>query len=60
MNATISKLIREKIKDGLDKLPESWQNMFKRMYKDVDTMPDEKLDHALTQVENSLNKLNIN
>ena len=58
MNITIAILTRKKIKEGLTKLPESWQNMFKRMYGDVNTMPDEKLDLALTQVENSIDSIN--
>ncbi len=69
MNTTISNLTREKIKEGLCELPESWQNMFKRIYHHiatdcslnelVDKLPVENLDMALTQVENSLNKLDI-
>lgn len=67
MNNTVSNFTREEIKQGLKQLPESWQLMFKRMYSHdnldcdieivVDNMPDEKLDWALTQVENSLSKL---
>lgn len=63
MNKTLAAFARREIKDGLKKLPECWQHNFKLMYakrKDlpidqvVDNMDDEKLDWALTQVENSL------
>lgn len=67
MNNKVSNFTREEIKQGLKQLPESWQLMFKRMYSHeninldidavVDNMPDEKIDLALTQVENSLSKL---
>ena len=66
MNNTIEQFTREEIKNGLTLLPEGWTLMFKRMYshKDldanindiVDNMPAEKLDWALSQVENSLAK----
>ena len=69
MNNTISNFTRNQIKAGLKQLPENWQLTFKRMYahknidwdieKVVDNMPDEKLDWALSQVENSLLKLKI-
>ena len=67
MNNKVSDFTREEIKDGLKQLPEKWQLMFKRMYSHnnleldidsvVDNMPDDKLDWALTQVENSLAKI---
>lgn len=65
MNKTISNLTREKIKEGLNKVPDAQKIMFKRMYGDVDdsidevvdNMPDKKIDLALTQVENTLKKL---
>lgn len=67
MNNKVSNFTREEIKQGLKQLPESWQLMFKSMYSHeninldidavVDNMPDEKIDWALTQVENSLSKL---
>lgn len=70
MNNTVSEFTRQQIKDGLNQLPESWQMMFKRMYSHnnldldidevVDNMPDEKLDWALSQVENSLKKIQSN
>lgn len=66
MNKTISRIIRQQIKDGLKQLPDSWQTKFKRMYSQnnldwdietvVDNMPNEKLDWALSQVENSLKR----
>ena len=66
MNNTVSNFTRQQIKEGLKQLPDSWQTIFKRMYSHdnldcdietvVDNMPDEKLDWALSQVENSLKK----
>lgn len=68
MNSTIDNFTREQIKEGLKSLPDNWQLMFKRMYShknleaDIDEvvnkMPSNKLDWALSQVENSINKLN--
>ncbi len=67
MNKSISDFTRQQIKEGLKQLPDNWQMMFKRMYSHnnldcdivtvVDNMPDEKLDWALSQVENSLKKI---
>lgn len=67
MNKTVANFTREQIKTGLKQLPESWQFLFKRMYShnnlelDIDTVvyniPDEKLERALQQVENSLENL---
>ena len=58
---------RSEIKAGLAQLPESHGFLFKRMYANgdldmdintvVDIMPEEKLDWAMTQVNNSLIKL---
>ena len=69
MNKTVDSFIRKELKDGLAKLPESNQMMFKRIYSHldldesinniVDFMPDEKLNWALTQVENSLKKIGL-
>ena len=66
MNETVITFIRNKIKEGLGKLSEEHKLTFNRMYsfenldKDVnevvDEMPEEKLDWALTQVENSMRK----
>lgn len=67
MNKSISDFTRQQIKEGLKQLPDNWQMMFKQMYSHnnldcdivtvVDNMPDEKLDWALSQVENSLKKI---
>ena len=67
MNSQLAAYARGKIKEGLSKLSEGHQIKFKRMYshknlklpidKVVDNMPDTKLNWALTQVQNSLNKL---
>ena len=67
MNSDIQAFAREQIKDGLARLPESHRMFFKRMYSHdnleadindvVDSMPDEKLDWAMQQVQNTLNKL---
>ena len=68
MNKQLSDFARQTIKDGLNKLTEEQQLMFKRMYshknldlvidKVVDNMKEEHLDHAMTQIQNSLAKLN--
>ena len=67
MNPTIEKFARQQILDGLKTLPDGWQGLFKRMYAhktphaDIESVvsgiPAEKLDWALTQVENSIKKL---
>ena len=67
MNNITLQFIRSTLKEGLAKCPEEWQMTFKRMYshkdldkpidKVVDDMPDHRLDWAMTQVQNSLNKL---
>ena len=67
MNSQLVTYAREKIKEGLSKLSEGHQAVFKRLYshenlelpidKIVDNMPEGKLDWALTQVQNSLKKL---
>ncbi len=66
MNETVITFTRNKIKEGLGKLSEEHKLRFNRMYsfknldKDVnevvDEMSEEKLDWALTQVQNSLRK----
>lgn len=68
MNNSVENFARQSIKDGLKKLPEGWQNRFKQMYANgkisddintvVDNMPEEKLDWALSQVEESIKKIN--
>jgi len=67
MNDKLKQFAREDLKAGLSKLPESWQFMFKRLYSTnnlkatidevVDNMPDEDLDVAMMQVQNSLSKI---
>lgn len=67
MNKTVEDFMRNQIKNGLKQLPDSWKELFKRMYshkdlskdinKVVDDMPIEKLDWALSQVENSMKKM---
>lgn len=67
MNKQLEDYARQKIKEGLSKLSEGHQTIFKRMYSHensrlsinevVDNMQKEKLDWALTQVQNSLKKL---
>jgi len=66
MNAQLQAYARQTIKDGLAKLPEGHQLLFKRMYSPgkldlpidevVDNMPEDRLDWAMQQVENSLKK----
>ena len=68
VNEELSNYAREKLKEGLARLPEGYQMKFKQMYafneldlpieKVVDIMADEKLDHALTLVKNSVEELN--
>ena len=67
MNTQIQDYVRKELKEGLEKLPENWQLIFKRMYSHknleasieevVNNVPEEKLDWALTQVQNSLAKM---
>lgn len=67
MNSQLVTYAREKIKEGLSELPEGHQAVFKRLYshenlklpidKIVDNLPEGKLDWALTQIQNSLKKL---
>ena len=66
MNPTVAQFTRRKIIEGIRQLPESWQFKFKQMYSHqdldapietvVEKMAPERLDWALTQVENSLRK----
>jgi hypothetical protein len=66
MNHLIEQFARDWLKEHLPKLPESNHRTFRLMYshKDlekpldavVDGMPTDKLDWAMTQVENSLKK----
>lgn len=67
MNKTNEEFLRSEILQNLLLLPVEWQTMFKRIYSHknrdasietcVTNMPVEKLDGALTQIENSLKKL---
>ena len=67
MNSQLVAYARKKIKEGLSELSEGHQVVFKRLYSHenlelpidevVDNVPEEKLSWALTQVQNSLEKL---
>lgn len=67
MNNKLKSFAREELKKGLSQLPDGWHRRFKQMYSPknldmdindvVDKMPEEKLDWAMQQVENSLEKL---
>ena len=64
MNKQLQLFARQNLKDGLAQLSENQQTMFKKMYshenqdadiKDVvDAMPEDKLDWAMKQVQNTL------
>ena len=66
MNAELQKYARDQLKSGLAQCTEAQQLLFKRFYshKDlslpinevVDRMPVEDLDHAMTQVQKTLDK----
>jgi len=66
MNDQLKNFAREELKRGLAQLPECWRRRFKQMYSHgnldanindvVDTMPEDKLDWAMQQVEKSLEK----
>ncbi len=66
MNNQLQNFARAELKKGLAKLPESNQLLYKRMYSHdnldlsieevVDNMPEDKLDWAMQQVLNTLNK----
>ena len=66
MNNTVEQFTRDQILEGLKELPESWVFMFKRMYSHenldakiedvVNSMPSDKLDWALSQVQNSIKR----
>lgn len=70
MNSSLANYARQKIKEGLSQLSEGHQMKFKRMYSHnnlklsiediVKNMPEEKLNWALTQVQNSLKITNKN
>ena len=68
MNKQLQEFARNSILEGLSKLPESNQRFFIQLYSHnnlkasiedvVANMPADKLDWAMQQVENSLNKGN--
>lgn len=67
MNQRLQTYAKRFIKDGLALLPDDWVMKFKRIYSPsnldlhfnevVDRIPDDKLDLAMTHVENSINKI---
>jgi len=67
MNKEVEKFIKKELKSGLSKLPKKWQKTFRLMYDHknkyldingvVDNLKEDKLDWALSQVQNSLKKL---
>lgn len=68
MNKQLQDFARKTILEGLSKLPESNQMFFKQLYSHnnlkasiedvVAKMSDDKLDGAMQQIENTLNKGN--
>lgn len=66
MNKTFKKLCTQALKTSLKELPDNQFAVFKKMYSPrnqdltvdecVDQMPDDRLDWAMTQVENSIAK----
>ncbi len=66
MNKTVEIFLRKDLKAKLFECTPQQQHLFKRMYSHqnielhiedvVDQMPVNKLDHALTQVENTLRR----
>jgi len=66
VNEDLQAFARQRIKKGLARLPEGCTIIFKRMYAGgnlempiddvVDSMPAEKLDCAMQQVQRSLDK----
>lgn len=70
MNKKIYDFARKELLSGLKKLPENNVLFFKRMYSHknlnlniddvVKNMSDEKLEHALFQVDNTLENLKLN
>ena len=67
MNEQLQSFARDELKKGLSQLPEAHSHIFKCMYSHenldadindvVDSMPEEKLDWAMQQVQNSLDKI---
>ena len=68
MNKQLQNYVRATLKEGLAQLPEPNQLLFKRMYSYknlkanindvVDTIPEDKLDWAMQQVQRTLDKIN--
>lgn len=66
MNNELQAFARNELKMGLSKLPEKNLTVFKRMYANcnlkmdinniVDSIPEEKLDWAMQQVQRTLNQ----
>ena len=66
MNDQLQEYARTQLKEGLAKLPESNQLLFKRMYSHedleanindvVDIMPEERLDWAMQQVQRTIDE----
>jgi hypothetical protein len=67
MNEQLKNFAKTQLKDGLKQLPDNMQTIFKRIYSPdnlelsidevVNNIPQEKLDWAMRQVENSLQKI---
>lgn len=67
MNEKMMAFARNELEEGLAQLPDSWSTMFKRMYSPdnlganmtdvIDSVPADKLDWAMQQVQRSLDKL---
>lgn len=66
MNSELQEFARQNLKEGLAQLPEKAQLFFKRLYSHdnleadindvVDSMPEDKLDWAMQQVQRTLDK----
>ena len=69
MNQTLAAFARQKIKESLALCTEDQRGIFLRMYSPknldrsvsdaVDSMPDDKLDWALSQAQNTLKKTGV-
>jgi len=67
MHELCRKVAIDYLKDGLSKCTKAQRHLFKRMYAGgdleltieavVERMPDEKLEHAMDQVERTLKKM---
>jgi len=67
MNKQLQDFARNAILKGVKQLPKDWQQLFKRLYSHdnltisidalVANMPEEKLDWAMQQIEQSLEKI---